>query len=248
MNYAEYGKEHKEVILLLHGGGLSWWNYREAAERLSSDYHVILPILDGHANSSSEFTGIEENAARVIAFIEEHFGGSVRLIGGLSLGGQIVLEILSRKRDICQYALIESALVIPSSFTHAMIRPAFGCCYGLIRHRWFSRLQFKSLRIKQALFEDYFRDTCGISKSSMIAFLEANALYRIKPSAARCSARVFVFVGEKENKAMRRSAKIIHDALGGSTLQMLPDLYHGQFSLNHGDRYAATLREILRHG
>lgn len=28
----EYGTEHKETILLLHGGGLSWWNFRDAAE------------------------------------------------------------------------------------------------------------------------------------------------------------------------------------------------------------------------
>ncbi len=41
MNYMEYGKEHKAVIVLLHGGGLSWWNYREVAERLSSDYERI---------------------------------------------------------------------------------------------------------------------------------------------------------------------------------------------------------------
>ena len=236
---------HKEVIVLLHGGGLSWWNYREAAEKLSSDYHVILPILDGHAKSSCDFTSIEENAARIIAFIDRQFGGSVLLIGGLSLGGQIALEILSQKKDICQYALIESTLVVPSKFTYATIKPALGSCYGLIKHRWFSKLQFKSLKIKQELFEDYFRDTCGISKSNMIAFLEANVLYGIKPSVAACSAKSYVFVGKKENRAMRKSAKIIADGLKG-TLQVLPDMHHGEFSINYADSYACTVREIVQ--
>ncbi len=230
--------------MLLHGGGLSWWNYREAAEKLSSDYRVILPILDGHTKSSCDFTSIEENAARIIAFIDEQLGGSVLLIGGLSLGGQIVLEILSQKKDACQYALIESALVLPSKITRAMIKPAFGSCYGLIKHRWFSKLQFKSLRIKQELFEDYFRDTCGISKSNMIAFLEANALYSIKPSIADCSAKSYVFVGGKENRAMRKSPKIIHEKLQGSLLQILPQMYHGEFSINRAEDYASTIREI----
>ena len=49
MNYVEYGKENNNVIILLHGGGLSWWNYKEVAEKLQTDYHVFLPILDGHA-------------------------------------------------------------------------------------------------------------------------------------------------------------------------------------------------------
>ena len=244
----EYGKENKEIIILLHGGGLSWWNYREVAENLSSDYHVILPILDGHANSSFDFTSIEENAARILSFIDEQFGGSVLLIGGLSLGGQIVLEILSQKKDVCQYALIESALVVPSKFTYTMIKPAFGSCYGLIKHRWFSKLQFKSLRIKQELFEDYFRDTCGISKSNMIAFLEANAMYCIKPSIADCSAKTYVFVGEKENEAMRKSAKIISDVLSESTLQVLPDMHHGEFSINYAQNYAGTVRGIVKKG
>ncbi len=248
MNYIEYGKERKEAIVLLHGGGLSWWNYREVAEELSSNYHVVLPILDGHAESGHDFTSIEENAVRIIKFIDEQFGGSVLLIGGLSLGGQIVLEILSQKKDICQYALIESALVVPSKFTYAMIKPAFGSCYGLIKYRWFSKLQFKSLRIKPELFEEYFRDICDISKLNMIAFLEANALYFIKPAITDCSAKSFVFVGEKENRAMQKSAKIINGALSESTLQVLPDMYHGEFSINYANNYASTVREIIKNG
>ena len=246
MNYIEYGKEHNEVIILLHGGGLSWWNYREVAEQLSSDYHIILPILDGHAKSDTDFSSIEDNAAEIIKFIDERFGGSVLLIGGLSLGGQILLETLAQRMDICQYALIESALTIPSKFTYAMIKPAFGSCYGLIKYRWFSKLQFKSLRIKQELFEDYFRDTCGISKVNMIAFLEANALYCIKPTIANCTAKAYVFVGEKENKVMRKSANIIHKNLKGSVLHVLPKMYHGEFSINYADDYANKILSIIR--
>ncbi len=246
MNYIEYGKDHKEVIVLLHGGGLSWWNYREVAEKRSSDYRIILPILDGHSKSHNDFSTIEDNATKIISFIDEHLGGSVLLIGGLSLGGQVALEMMSQKKDICQYALIESALVVPSKFTYAMIKPAFGSCYGLIKHKWFSKLQFKSLHIKQELFEEYFRDTCGISKSNMIAFLQANALYSIKPSIAYCSARSYVFVGEKENRAMQKSAKIIQEKLQGGLLQVLPKLYHGEFSINYADAYTSKILDIIR--
>ncbi len=245
MNYAAYGSTDKETIIFLHGGGLSWWNHRETAEKLSSDYHVILPILDGHTGSDADFTSIEDNAARIIAFIDEHLGGSVLLIGGLSLGGQILLEMLSQRKSICRYALIESALVIPSKFTHAMIKPAFGSCFGLIHHRWFSKLQFKSLRIKPELFKDYYRDTCGISKQNMIAFLEANALYSIKSPVADCCAKASIFVGEKENRVMRKSARLIHITLPGSSMKTLPGMYHGEFSINHSNDYVNTVLQIV---
>ena len=246
MNYKEYGKQNKDVVILLHGGGLSWWNYREEAEMLQNDFHVIIPILDGHAESDREFTTIENNAKEVISFIEEEFGGSVLLIGGLSLGGQILLEILSRRGDICRYALVESALVVPSRYTYAMIKPVFGSCYGLIHHRWFSKLQFKSLRMKKELFNNYYRDTCAITKQDMIAFLQANSLYSIKESIRNCTAKVRVFVGEKENSAMKTSAKIIHEKLKGSSLQIFPKMYHGEFSLNHAGDYVKEIYATVK--
>ena len=101
MQVIEYGADQRESILLLHGGGLSWWNYREAAELLKNEYHILLPILDGHAGSDRPFTTIEENAAEIISMIDERCGGSVRMIGGLSLGAQILLEILSQRQKIC---------------------------------------------------------------------------------------------------------------------------------------------------
>ena len=69
MNYVEYGKENSDVIILLHGGGLLWWNYKEVAERLQTDYHVVLPILDGHAGCDKNFTTIENNALDIIEFV-----------------------------------------------------------------------------------------------------------------------------------------------------------------------------------
>lgn len=245
MNYVKLGKEHNEVVILLHGGGLCWWNYREAARLFADDYRVILPILDGHAGSDTAFTTIEQNAAEIIAFVDEHLGGSVLLMNGLSLGGQVLLEILSQRRDICKYALIESALAVPSRLLHALIRPAFGSCYGLIEQRWFAKLQFRSLGIKADLFEDYCRDSCAISKPDMIAFLQANAAYTLTPLSV-CGAQVRIVVGEKENRAMRRSAQRIHNVIPGSWLQVLPGMHHGDFSLNHAEHYAKTIAMLVK--
>ena len=95
------------------------------------------------------------------------------MMGGLSLGGQILLEILSQRKDICKYAIVESVLVIPSKFTYSMIKSAFGSCYGLIKYKWFSKLQ-------------------------------------------------------------------------DSFIQVLPNMYHGEFSINHADDYVRKLLEIVK--
>jgi pimeloyl-ACP methyl ester carboxylesterase len=245
VRFHEYGTEQNETILLLHGGGLSWWNYREAAEKLREEYRVILPILDGHAGSDRPFTTIEDNASEIISFIDERLGGSVLLIGGLSLGGQILLEMLSQRADLCSYALVESAAVLPSRLTNALIAPAFGSSYGLIRNRSFARLQFQSLHLKPQLFEDYYRDTSQISKSDMIAFMKANTSYALKKTFIDASAEIHVYVGEKESGELRRSAEAICRLRPSCKLHRMKGFRHGEFSINHADRYANAVRNII---
>ena len=157
-----------------------------------------------------------------------------------------MLEILSQRKDICKYAIVESVLVIPSKFTYSMIKPAFGSCYGLIKYKWFSKLQFKSLRIKSNLFDEYYKDTCAIRKSDMIAFLQENSVYSLKDGIGECETTVQIYVGEKENHSMKKSAKIIHEKLQGSFIQVLPNMYHGEFSINHADDYVRKLLEIVK--
>lgn len=245
MNYKEFGINNKEVIILLHGGGLSWWNYKDQVKLLEKDYHVILPILDGHGDSDREFSSIEDNAASIISFINEHLEKRVLLIAGLSLGGQILLEMLSLQSDICRYAIVESASVFPSKVASVLINPALMSSYGLLKNKTFAKLQFKSLKIKEELFEDYYQDTCKISKNSMVSFIKASTSYSLKETVSNCQAKVYVLVGQKESQQMLKSAKIIHKKIENSELKIFKNLYHGQFSINYPENYARLIKTIL---
>ena len=245
MTVMEYGKQNSDVIILLHGGGLSWWNYREVAKILSEQYHVVLTVLDGHGGSDMPFTTIEGNAAGLISWIDAHFGGQILAIGGLSLGGQVAVEVLSQRPDICHYALLESALVKPMKLTAALIGPTFGMSYGLIKQKWFAKLQAGYLGIPKALFDDYFRDTCKISKTDMIAFLKANSIYTVKSSLSETKAKVKIVAGSREQKSIRDSAILLHEAIPGSSMEILAGLRHGDLSLNKPEQYVKILTDWI---
>ena len=246
MRYVEYGNQNPETIILLHGGGLSWWNYRDVAQLLSDRFHVVLPILDGHADSDAPFNSIEDTAARIIAHIDEHFGGKVLAVGGLSLGGQIAVEMLAQRPDICRFALLESTLVKPSKLTHALIGPTFGMSYGLIKQKWFAKMQAAYLGIPKTLFDDYYRDTCKISKEDMIAFLQSNSTYSIRPTLRNTQAMVHIVFGSKERSSIRTSGKLLNRMIPDSTLESLPGYNHGDLSLNHPQAYAQMLLTLIR--
>ena len=41
-------------------------------------------------------------------------------------------------------------------------------------------------------------------------------------------------------------SKIIHEKLQDSFIQVLPHMYHGEFSINHADDYVRKLLEIVK--
>jgi len=241
MRFTEYGEAHHDVVILLHGGGLSWWNFRTVAELLSHAYHVVLPILDGHGGSDHHFVSIEENAARLIAFIDETFGGSVLCIGGVSLGGQILTEMLFQRGNICRFAIVESASVLPDKAMAALIAPVFSASYGLISQKWFARLQASYLGIPRDLFEDYYRDTCRVTRENLITFMHDSVSYGAKDGFAANRAAVRICVGGREQRRIKRSSQILHERIPGSVLDVKKGLRHGEYSMGHAKQYAQEL-------
>ena len=245
MKYTEYGAENRGVMILLHGGGLGPWNYRKEAEVLAQKFHVILPVLDGHRGSGRNFLSIEENARTLLAFIDDRFGGNVLLLGGLSLGGQIVAEMLSLRSEICRFAIIESAQVLPMPVTACLIKPILAVSFPLVKKRWFAKLQFASLHMKPEFFEEYFRDSKAITKDNLTAILKANMAYSIKKSISKTQAEVLVLAGSRERKIMKTSVGVTGSLLARSSAEILQGYRHGELSLAHPGEYAEKLLKLI---
>lgn len=244
MYIKEFGDRLKKTVILLHGGGLSWWSYRRLITLIENDYHIVLPVLDGHAGSDRPFTSIEDNARELVDYIDGQYGGHVFLIGGLSLGGQILLDMISIREDICSFAIVESALVIPMRVTGSLIDTAVRMSYPLISQKWFAKMQFRYLRLPDELFEDYFRDTAKITRLDMTAFMKANTSYTLKDPVRQAKGKVLISAGGKELLRMKRSAKLIHKAIKNSSLDIIPGYVHGELSISHPDRYAELMKEL----
>ena len=129
-----------------------------------------------------------------------------------------------------------------------MIGPTFGMSYGLVKQKWFAKLQADYLGIPRELFDDYFRDTCAIGKADMIAFLKDNSLYTIKPALCETTAKVMIVAGAKEQKSIRDSTKMIREAIPESRMEILPGLRHGDLSINHPARYVEILTDWISGG
>lgn len=243
MIFREMGNPVLPTIILLHGGGLSWWSLQNIVKQLQTDFHIIIPIIDGHGEDGhEEFVSIEDSAYKLIQYIDKHYGGRVYAIGGLSIGAQIVTEILSVRSNISQYAIIESALVYPMRGLKTLIGPIYGLFYGLIKQKWFAKLQAKALCVPNSMFKIYYQDSLKITKKSLINITISNGSYDLKNSISCTTAKVLIIVGEKERTIMRKSAIKLHETIAGSILYVAPAMKHGEISLVHCDDYIRLLK------
>ena len=244
MRIIECGKQNKDVIILLHGSGLSWWVYRDIAIKLHDQFHVVMPVLDGHAGSNRNFIDIESNAREIISYIDRHFGGSVLLIGGISLGGQILTEILSVRSDICRYAIVESTLLLPMKLHKTIVKTISGIKGALPQISSVSLAHFNMMKIDKRLYRFFKRDFAKISRKNYTAILRAGSDYKIKQSITQTKAKVYILVGDRESWPVKGSAVLLNTLISGSIINIYPDYHFGDISINHPWKYAEKILEI----
>lgn len=246
MLFNETGNKDYPTIILLHGGGLSDWSLSGIVELLKEDYHVVTPIIEGHGENGNEtFISIEKSTDMLLDYIDRKRKGKVFALGGLSIGAQIVTEALSRRDNIADFAILESALVLPMKITAALTVPTYNLFYGLIKMKWFSNMQAKTLFIPENMFELYYCDSLKMSKQSLINITLSNLNYTLKNSIENTKAKVLIIVGEKESGIMKKSAQILNDRIPGSTLYLLQNMGHGELGLVHPQMYIEILKRFI---
>jgi hypothetical protein len=144
--------------------------------------------------------------------------------------------------DIAEYAILESALVYPIKGTAAMTVPTYKLFYGLVKRRWFSKLQAKSLCVPAVMFEQYYQDSLKMSKQSLINITLSNGNYTLKSSIANTKSNVLIIVGEKEIGIMKKSAKRLHEAIKDNELYIATAMKHGELSLVYPEKYIELVK------
>src|SRR5699024_10406987 len=78
--------------------------------------------------------------------------------------------------------------------------------YPLVKNRYFSKLQAKTLYIADEYFERYFQESSQMKGETLIRILNENMSFSIPDSFNQAKANIIVTVGEKEKAVMQQSA------------------------------------------
>ncbi len=234
----EFGNINKKAIVLIHGGGLSWWQWEKHIKMLKDDYRIIVPVIDGHGEDyKTTFISIQDSAHKLTEYINKECDGHVYAVCGLSIGAQIVVEMLADKSDISEYAVIESALVFPMKYVYKSAKLTYDLSYPLVRKRWFAKMQAKTLFVDEGLFERYFEDSSRMSKQTLINIALSNSDFPLPETLKESETKALILVGSKEISIMKKSAYLLNDNIKESTLRVLDKYGHGEISIKHPEEY-----------
>lgn len=213
MKFYEFGKKELPHIMLIHGAGWSYWLYLQQARLLQDKYHIILPVIDGHGEESSvPYTSTEGVADKLIAYIDKHSGGKLFALSGVSMGGQIATEVLSKRKDIARKAIIESAVLIPQPKllkTSCFIYKFFGkmlCSKSF--QKWSLKMLPKRYTLPEEIKELFKRDLSSVKPETLIQIFKTYYTYKIKESLKQCEADTIYWYGGAEPKCVAESGEL----------------------------------------
>jgi pimeloyl-ACP methyl ester carboxylesterase len=227
LHYKEYGDKSASLMLFLHGGGVSDWMWDQQIQYFSH-YHCLVPILSGHGlyNNQMKFS-MKGSAEEIIKLIEEKAKGKKVILIGFSLGAQVLIQIVSMKPDLIDYAIINSALVRSGLLSKQLIKPTISLTFPLIKMRWFSKFQAKTMYVSDDYFEKYYEESCHMKSETLIRVLEENMSFNLPKDFKNANGKILVTVGEKEKAVMKNSAKDLVESNSNCIGIMIPKMGHG---------------------
>lgn len=240
MNFHEFGDKNNPHIMLIHGGGNAWWNYLRQARVLSQKYYVILPTMDGHGEEYNiSYESTEASADKLMDYINENCDGKLFALCGVSLGGQIVIELLSRKPTLVDKAIIDGSVCYPTpnmaKFCIITVKLVGRFMFNKKACKWQLDLMPKMLPEKMILpkeIQDYYmQDMPILPIETLVTMYNTYMNYQIKESLRDTKAQVMYWYGEKEMKCVKKSALLFQSYVSDCKIYEAKKYNHGYLAI-----------------
>lgn len=249
MEILEFGNRQNKTILLIHGFQSPYQIWDEYIEYYKNDYHVVVPILDGHnPKVKDDFISFEDSAEKIENFCINNFGNEIYALYGMSMGGVLGAYLWQNKRLKIKNVILESSpLVSYNKFmTNILARQ-----YMMLTHKTKQRVekivnQATNSIIPEKKLPEFLEVMDNITDTTISNYINAIGKYKLPADIEMQGTKLFYFHGTKMNEMLaQKTAKYIKRNYPKSGIICFQGKGHCEDSLMHPEVMIAELDKIL---
>ena len=185
-----------------------------------------------------DYVSTEDSALEILDYIKANCGGKLFAVGGVSLGGQIAMELLSLDSDIAEKAIIDGSICIPQPSLARLcilLVALFGklmfskssCKLQLsLMNKFYPQLAYPD-EIKNYYIEDIPRTPI---KTLVTIYKTYMGHYKLNSRISKSKAQVHYIYGEKELNCVKESARLFQQLHPNTILYEAKGYNHGYLS------------------
>lgn len=249
MLFNTFGNPTHKTLMLVHGLGVSYQVFAPLIECLQTRYCIIAVQVDGfliddeNKPVSSAFTSIDDQVDQLVRHICSAYYGHLDAAYGLSMGGCIVAKLQERADVTIDHVILDAAPLLPlPRWSIAPLRyyQSFNvwCSYHmsgffkwLFRSHYFDTLLDELAKVYPSGYGHAVRDAYKSIYTSRLELV--------------CSTDIHYWYGQHEAFVAKYMFLHLESLAPNCRITRFPRMQHGQLVIDHPDRVAQMLVEIV---
>ena len=244
MEFHTYGNPTNPTLLLLPGLGVSHEIFLPLVELLKDSFRIVAAEIDGFLiGKPSRFSSVDDQAAQVNRYVQEHFEGKLDVAYGLSLGGKILSRMMERSEIAVSHAIMDAAPLLPLpkwSVNPLRYYQAFNvwtCYHWTGFWRWLFHSHYFDVlldEVKKVFPSDGTRAVKEGYKSVYTSKLESIS-----------GPDIHYWHGTKEAFVAKPQVRHLLSLCPAAHVEVFPKMNHGQLLVDHSEEVAERIKKLL---
>ena len=155
----------------------------------------------------------------IINLIQDQAHGKKAHLIGISMGAQVIVQILSTAPEVVDHALISGTLVRttpPTKNFLKLLNHLIEIYTPVKNNPLFIKSYIRSYNIPKNLFNKFKESTYNIKQDSLDKIIRENMLFKMPEGLGNVNVPVLVMIGEKDYRIINESAKKLINVLPNS--------------------------------
>ena len=251
MKFHEFGDKNNKPMILIHGVLTPWQIWQPQAEYFKQNYFVAVPALDAHIEEeASEFLSIDDEAAKIEAYVKENFGGRVYALCGLSMGGKIANRIFERRNISIDNLVLDGAPLVKGSF---IAKKFMTMSYISIIHKSKQRDKktlenFKKDFLPEKYIESFLKFADTMSDSSIENMISGVCDIGLSGHDNKNGTKILFMHGTKGNEvySVKAAGKMSELYKGSVAVKQFDGCKHCEIAVYEPEKWCGTVDSFLK--